>query len=178
LRNTQQEASFVQKARWTLFDKSKADTLLKDLGWFVDELYDLAPLWVEGTIRELKISISQLSSTIDSLVLLNAPTGQPEDFCFRSSMPNEGNMREYGPHNDQARANYIAVAVSRLVAAIPQPHNHQFVQDRDQNPNPRPRTSANNVDVGVPRLDTEIPPSHNYESAQDQGPGQRLRIPN
>jgi len=74
-RNTQQEASFVQKTRWTLFDKSKADTLLKDLGWFIDGLYDLAPLWVEGTIRELKISISQLSSTIDSLVLLNAPTG-------------------------------------------------------------------------------------------------------
>lgn len=87
-------------------------------------------------------------------------------------------MLEYSPHNDQASANYIAVAVSRLVAAIPQPHNHQFVQDRDQNSNPRPRTSANNVDVGVPRLDTEIPPSHNYESAQDQGPGQHLRIPN
>jgi hypothetical protein len=85
---------------------------------------------------------------------------------------------EYSPHDDQASANYIDVAVSCLVAAIPQPHNHQFVQDRDQNPNPRPRTSTNNVDVGVPRLDTEILPSHNYESAQDQGPGQRLRIPN
>lgn len=157
-RNTPQEASFIQKARWTLFDKSKADTLLKDLGWFIDGLYDLAPVSVEGTIRELKISISQLSSTIDSLVLLTAPTGRPVDFCFQSSMPNEGNMLEYSPHDGQASANYIDVAVSRLVAAIPQPHN-QFVQDRDQNPNPRPRTSANNVDVGVPRLDTEIPPS-------------------
>jgi hypothetical protein len=93
-------------------------------------------------------------------------------------MPNEGNMLEYSPHGDQASANYIDVAVSRIVAAIPQPHNHQFVQDRVQNPNPRPRTSANNIDVGVPRLDTEMPPSQNYKSAQDQGPGKRLRIPN